>query len=105
LHHRLTANAAYRARFAARARALLADDGSFSEESVRALVEARAAQIELAIIAESARWGDTKDFSDGGRTWRTRDDDWRPAVSRLVDGWIPHRRPIVIRQLQAAGLW
>lgn len=105
LHHRLTANAAYRARFAARARALLADDGSFSEEPVRALVEARAAQIELAIIAESARWGDTKDFSDGGRTWRTRDDDWRPAVSRLVNGWVPHRRPIVIRQLQAAGLW
>ena len=105
LHHRLTANAAYRARFAARARDVLADDGPLSEAPVTALVEARAAQIELAIIAESARWGDTKGFSDGGRTWRTRDDDWRPAVARLVDGWIPHRRAILIGQLEAAGLW
>lgn len=105
LHHRLTANARYRARFASRARAVLADDGPFAEAPVTALVEARAARIDLAIIAESARWGDTKGFSDGGRTWRTRDDDWRPAVSRLVDDWIPNRRPIVIGQLQEAGLW
>jgi len=105
LHHRLTDNAAYRARFAARAQAVLADEGPFSEPALLALLEARAAQVELAIIAESARWGDSKSFSDGGRTWRTRDDDWRPAVARLMDDWVPHRRAIVIEQLDAAGLW
>ncbi len=105
LHHRLVDNADYRARFAARAHQVLADDGLLSEAPVTALITARAAEIELAIVAESARWGDTKSFREDGRTWRTRDDDWRPAVARIVDDWVPHRRAIVIGQLEAAGLW
>ena len=105
LHHRLTANAQYRARFAARARVLLADDGPMSEGPVAALLTARAAQIELAIIAESARWGDAKSFRDGGRSHRTRDDDWSPAVARILENWVPHRRAVLISQLTAAGLW
>lgn len=105
LHHRLTDNADYRARFAARAREVLADDGPMSEAAVAALLSARAAQIDLAIVAESARWGDTKRFSEAGRTHRTRDDDWVPAVDRILVDWVPHRRAVVIEQLTAAGLW
>jgi hypothetical protein len=105
LHHRLTANARYRARFAARAREVLADDGPLGDAAVEALLRARAAQIELAIVAESARWGDAKWFDEGGRTWRTRDDDWQPAVDRILDDWVPRRRAIFIDQLVTAGLW
>ncbi len=105
VHHRLMDNARYRARFTARARALLADGGALDDAAVRVLVEARRDQITLAIIAESARWGDTKPFNEGGRTWRTRDDDWQPAVDRLLTRWVPYRRAVVIRQLEAAGLW
>ena len=105
VHHRLMDNARYRARFAARARALLAEDGPMGDAAVRALLEARKAQIELAIIAESARWGDAKNFEVDGRSWRTRDLDWAPAVDRLMSAWVPHRRAVVIGQLEAAGLW
>ena len=105
VHHRLMDNARYRARFAARARTLLADDGPMGETAVRALLDARKSQIELAIIAESARWGDAKPFDVDGRSWRTRDDDWRPAVDRLMSRWVPQRRAVVIGQLEAAGLW
>jgi len=105
LHHKLTENARYRERFAARARVVLADDGVMSEDSVRDLLTRRAAQVELAIIAESARWGDAKNFWEDGRSWRTRDEDWGPAVDRILMDWVPHRRAIVIAQLEAAGLW
>ena len=105
LHHRLTESAAYRARFAARARAALADDGPLSDAAVAALLHRRAGEIELAIIAESARWGDTKSFWEDGRTWRTRDDDWAPAVARILEDWVPHRRAVVVAQLETAGLW
>lgn len=105
LHHRLTDNARYRARFASRARAVLADDGPLSDTAVAALLTQRADEIALAIVAESARWGDTKAFSDGGRTWRTRDDDWVPAVDRILEDWVPQRRAVLVDQLTAAGLW
>ncbi len=105
LHHKLTENALYRARFAERARVVLADDGPLAEAAVTALLASRAAEIELAIIAESARWGDTKSFWEDGRTVRTRDDDWGPAVDRILEDWVPYRRAIVIDQLETAGLW
>lgn len=106
LHHELTANAAYRARFAARAAEVLQGDGPLSADRSADLVRARAEEIELAIVAESARWGDAKNISlSGGRTWRTRDDDWAPAIERIVGQWCPSRTEIVIGQLREAGLW
>jgi len=105
LHHRLTDNALYRAHFAARARAVLADGGPLSDAAVTALLERRIHELDRAIVAESARWGDTKSFYEDGRTTRTRDDDWVPAVDRILLDWVPHRRAIVVAQLEAAGLW
>ena len=105
LHFKLTENAAYRARFAARAAVWLAEDGPMARERASALFRERADQIELAIIAESARWGDSKPFDEDGRTWRTRDDDWVPAVDRVLEDWMPYRTAIVIEQLREADLW
>ena len=106
LHHRLTAHPDYRQRFAARAAELLQGDGPMTAASTAALARARVDEIELAIVAESARWGDTKNISlDNGRSWRTRDDDWVPAVERIVEQWCPARTAIVIEQLRDAGLW
>ena len=104
LHHRLTSSASYRARFAERAAVWLAEDGPMGPAAATALFQARADEIELAIIAESARWGDSKSFSVGGRTWRTRDDDWQPAIDRVVQEWMPARTEIVREQLRDAGL-
>jgi hypothetical protein len=105
LHFKLTENADYRVRFAARAAVWLSDDGPMAEPRSSALFRARAEEIELAIVAESARWGDSCSFSDDGRTWRTRDDDWVPALDRVLEDWMPYRTALVIEQLEAAGLW
>jgi hypothetical protein len=101
LHHRLTANARYRERFAARARQLLQGSGPLTPGPATALFQARADEIDLAVIAESARWGDAHRPSDP----YTKNDDWLPAIERVKTGFIAERTPIVISQLQAAGLY
>lgn len=112
LHHRLTEHQEYRDRFDERVRLHLLADGPATPDAAAALFSARAAEIELAIIAESARWGDSKSFVEhDGRTYRTRDDDWIPAVADTVDHFFlglgddPTRTEIVLGQLAAAGLY
>jgi hypothetical protein len=100
LHHRLTDSADYRELFDERVRLHLLDEGALSTQANRARIEVRAAEIELAIVAESARWGDSK-VSQA----RTRDDDWQPAVDRLLQDWVPYRNAIVLEQLEQAGLY
>lgn len=53
-----------------------------------------AAQIEDAVVAESARWG-------GG--WWTRDAHWIPERDRLLDGYFPYRTDEMLRQFRNAG--
>lgn len=101
LHFRLSSNARYRARFSARAHTLLAEGGKLSNAAVRALHQTRVAQIESAIIAESARWGD----SQRPKQPRTKNADWLPAVQRVNDGFFAKRTPIFIQQLTKAGLY
>ncbi|MFZ5896927.1 MAG: CotH kinase family protein [Myxococcota bacterium] len=101
LHFRLSSNAKYRQRFAARARTLLSDGGKLSAASVTALHQKRVAEIESAIVAESARWGDAQRPNQP----RTKNGDWAPAVKRVVDGFFAKRTPIVIQQLTKAGLY
>jgi len=62
----------------------------------------RAEQIEMAIIAESARWGDSKN----SRPY-TKDDHWWPEVNRIIndyDGYgFPSRTEVVLGQLKSKG--
>jgi len=103
LHHRLTSNAQYRARFAARARQLLGSGGLLTQGPATALFQARADELETAIIAESARWGDARPSNADDP--RTKNDDWLPAIARVVDGFFPRRTQIVIDQLTQARLY
>ena len=97
LHERLVANANYRRRFAERVQKHLFNGGLLTPENAVAQVERRAAQIDQAIIAESARWGDAQRANDP----YTRD-DWLAAVDDLKR-WILVRRETLIEQLQARG--
>ena len=111
LHHRLTANADYRARFNERVHQHFFDNGAVTPQVAADRFAARAAELELAIIAESARWGDSQPFNENGRTYRTRDDDWAPEVQATLDGFFlgntgePTRTDIVLAQLEEAGLY
>jgi hypothetical protein len=100
LHQALTANARYRAKFAARAREVLGPGGVFAPGAARRRFLARAREIESAVLGESARWGDAK-RPRAPLTPR----DWEAAVNRVVRGYFPVRTGIVIGQLRARGLY
>jgi len=102
LHHKLTENAEYRMKFMDRAYLRLEGEGALIPSKNLERLEARAAEIETAIISESARWGD-------GREWIsypfTKNDNWIPEVNKIRNDFFPHRTNIVIGQLDEAGLY
>jgi len=100
LHFKLTENKEYRMRFADRVYRHFFNDGSFIPDSCISRFKKTADQLDLAIIAESARWGDSK-----SGTARTKDDHWIPAVNRVVFDYMPYRTEIVLQQLFAENLY
>ncbi|MBN1997305.1 CotH kinase family protein, partial [candidate division KSB1 bacterium] len=58
----------------------------------------RKEQIDLAIIAESARWGDSK-----REPAYTRDGAWLTEIDYIVEQFFPDRTDIVLGQLQSKG--
>jgi hypothetical protein len=100
LHHKLCANAEYRSRFADRAYMHLSEGGALSADSVLARVNSRIDEIDLAIIAESARWGDAKTTNP-----YTRDQHWMQEIDRIRNLFIPERTHVVLDQLRRAGLY
>ena len=62
------------------------------------ILQNRIEQIDLAIIAESARWGDSK------RRQPFTKADWQREVDRIVEDILPVRTEIVLQQLKDARL-
>jgi len=97
-HLKLMAHPEYRMRFADRVYKQFFNDGLLTPESCIDRFMARADQIDLAIIAESARWGDAKRSRP-----RTRDDDWLPDINGMVSNYFPNRTEIVMNQFRSKG--
>ena len=103
LHEQLAnSNVDYRMHFADHVYRHMFNDGLLTVNKARELVQNRADQIDMAIIGESARWGDAS-----YHPVRTKDDDWLPEIDRLLysssDPWgrqtyITPRIPVVIGQ-------
>lgn len=100
LHHKLSENEEYRLRFADRAAQQLNLGGVFDADACLSRFNARAAQIDKAIIAESARWGDG--YNDEPFT---RDDDWVPAIDYVRNDYFPARGDVVRSQLEEYDLY
>jgi hypothetical protein len=100
LHFKLSDNAEYRIRFADHVYKHFFNQGCMTPEKATALFLARAKEIEMAIIAESARWGDTYRHPP-----RTKDDDWQRAIDDIVNNYFPYRTNIVLGQLKAGNLY
>ncbi|MFA7419855.1 MAG: CotH kinase family protein [Melioribacteraceae bacterium] len=100
LHYRLSSNSEYRMKFADRVYKHFFNDGILTTPKTTALFKARAKEIELAIIGESARWGDTY-FSPA----RTKDDHWQPAIDDIVKNYFSFRPGVVLSQLLNANLY
>ena len=77
-------------------------------------LQALAAQIDRAMVGESARWGDARKFNiayPGGTNFGTgqtltRDGTWLAELQKLYTNWIPNVMPQrTLARLQAAGLY
>ncbi|UCD27343.1 MAG: chitobiase/beta-hexosaminidase C-terminal domain-containing protein, partial [Planctomycetota bacterium] len=69
----------------------------------------RTDELDLAVIAESARWGDYRrdmhSFSSGPYRLYTRNDYWIPEKNRLINDYFPRRTDIAIDQFRSRGLY
>ncbi|MFT6573794.1 MAG: hypothetical protein ACJA16_001980, partial [Akkermansiaceae bacterium] len=80
----------YRIRFADRLQMHFAEDGALSPEATAARWMKFANNLDRAIIAESARWGDHRG------TLYTRDSQWLTEQNRLVNTYFPVRSTNVL---------
>lgn len=109
-------NAEFRLRLADHVHRHFSPGGVLHPDSLKARFATRTRQIESAVIAESARWGDVPFTVPGDIPPRplrdgkpltgpfTRDDDWRRSVASILDGYLPRRSGIVLGQLFAHGI-
>ncbi|UCD50599.1 MAG: lamin tail domain-containing protein [Phycisphaerales bacterium] len=90
-------NKNYRMRFADRAYRHFFNGGVLTAEASIARINRRAEQIEMAIIAESARWGDAK-RSTPYTKWH-----WEDEIGRMIANYLPTRTQVVLGQFRSVG--
>lgn len=98
-HNDLLSSPEWRMRFGDRAHRALYNGGALSPEACVARLNVRAAELQSAIIAESARWGDAQRAS-GPYTKA----DWLAKVNETRN-WFTGRREFLIGQLRGDGLY
>jgi hypothetical protein len=89
----------FRLRIADRVQKHYFNGGALTPESTRARFAARTNQLYLPVVAESARWGDSKTSNP-----LTRDGNWLPAANNILNNYLPRRTATNLLQLRAAGL-
>jgi len=99
LHQRLMENNEYRMQFADVVQKSFFNGGPLTVAASQARYQNQIDQINLAIIAESARWGDAK------RTIPLNRQDWLNATANVRDNYLPQRAGIVLNQWRANGLF
>lgn len=99
----------FRVLFGDRIHKHLLDEGVLTAQRNAERWVRRADQIEPAVIAESARWGDYRrdvyPYEWGPYSLYTRDDFWTPAKNRVLDEYFPGRTDIVLEQFRSRGLY
>ena len=106
LFHQLKANPEFRMLVADRAQRHFTGRGALSPLGAAQIYQPLADQINVAIVGESARWGDSVGNSAPGVNGAyTRDGFWLVELNRLMTSWFPQRSAIVLNQLRADGLW
>ena len=101
LQQKLLDHPEFRMRFADRAHKHFFNNGALSYARSKQRMLDRAGQIETAIIAESARWGDAKHSIPFTKA------DWENEVDRIINDYgdfgLPQRTLVVLNQLKAHG--
>ncbi len=100
IHRKLMANEEYRQKFGDRVYRHFENGGVFTKDSVQAIFNTRKAQIQLAVIAEAARWGDMVSWLPANTP-----DNWENNVNNLFNNYIPFRTDIVLDQFRTLGVY
>jgi plastocyanin len=98
MHLKLMNNAEYALRFADHVHEHFYNNGTLTATKTAARLETRKNEIYAAVVAESARWGDSASSSP-----RTRDGDWLDCVDWLLNTYMSQRTAIVLSQIVAKG--
>ena len=98
MHQKLSENKNYRLKFADRVYKHFFNNGVLTLENNRARINERKSQIESAIIAESARWGDSK----GELKTKVH---WNNEINNILYNYLPTRTVTVLNQLKNKGLY
>ena len=99
LHHDLRPNAEYRIRWADHVQQHFFNNGALVSDQVQRRMNVRMTEVDKLIIAESARWGDSKRVQPYTRQ------DWQGAVDYVINNYVPNRGIRVLTQLRADGLY
>ena len=78
----------------------LFNDGALTTEKATELYLKRKNQIDRAVVAESARWGDSKRSNPF-----TRDRDWISSINSVLNSFIERRSSILLNQLKSRNLY
>ena len=108
LFERLSKNQEFKIRLADAIQKRMFNDGVLTPDSVVARWNARSSQVEVAIVAETARWGDyRRDVHRAGGPFELieRDVQWVNERDRLLNDYFPQRTGIVIEQYRKLKLF
>lgn len=107
MHQDLMANPAYKLRFADHVHRHFFNNGALTTANCVARFRSLADRVELAIKAESARWGDAQTISNlpAGHAPRYLLSDWISARDYVTNTVMPSRTSTVLTQLRADGLY
>lgn len=100
LFSRLSENAEFRFLVADRIQKLWFNNGLLSTAGSRQLLTVRSNELHTAILAESARWGDSKTHPP-----RTRNADWASQMRAINSTYLGQRPNIALNQLRAKSLY
>jgi len=95
----LRQNEEFRMLFADYVHRYLFNDGPATYEAAHALYQELADEVELAIISESARWGDQASVTPYTL------EDWQDKRDYVLNTYMPRRPDIVLNQMKAAGFY
>ncbi len=109
LYTKLRDNEEFRVLFADHVYRHFFNDGALTPGRTAERYSNRAQQIKLALICESARWGD---YRRDVHSWRyppydlyTLNNQWTNEYNRLINQYFPARTQVVLNQLIAEGLY
>ncbi|MCY2952158.1 MAG: lamin tail domain-containing protein [Planctomycetota bacterium] len=96
----LAASPEFRQRVGDRIQKFFYNDGTLTANAVKAIFNKRKAEIDTAIVDDSARWGDSK-----SPNYPLTRANWLNEINRILTSYIPQRSGIVLSQLKANNLY